>query len=82
LYRSHSVLSLAIHRHRISCYALFTFDAGLGARPPTVKSPTGHHQGWGGGAFDCAFHSTRPPTGTPRRAISPGEGLPILFTSR
>jgi len=25
---------------------------------------------------------TRPPTGTPRRAISPGEGLPILFISR
>ena len=24
---------------------------------------------------------TRPPTGTPRRAMSPGEGLPILFIS-
>ena len=24
---------------------------------------------------------TRPPTGTPRRAIRPSEGLPILYTS-
>ena len=24
---------------------------------------------------------TRPPTGTPRRAINPGEGLPILYMS-
>jgi len=30
---------------------------------------------------DCARFLTRPPTGTPRRAISPGEGLPILYFS-
>jgi hypothetical protein len=30
---------------------------------------------------NCAQFLTRPPTGTPRRAICPGEGLPILHTS-
>ena len=29
----------------------------------------------------AAFSPTHPPTGTPRRAMSPGEGLPILFIS-
>ena len=49
LYRSHSVLSLAIHRHRISCYALDTFGADLGARPPAVKSSPRSLSGDGAG---------------------------------
>ena len=35
-----------------------------------------------GGLFGLLLRATFSPTGTPRRAISPGEGPPILFTSR
>ena len=39
------------------------------------------HSGVAEVSFIARNFLTRPPIGTPRRAISPGEGLPIFFTS-
>lgn len=53
LYRSPSARSSAIHTHRNSSYALFTFGADLGARPPAAAPLSFASRGWGWVAFDC-----------------------------
>jgi hypothetical protein len=44
------------------------------------RSPLSLYEGVAGMIPTARVIRTRPPTGTPRRAICPGEGLPISYT--